>query len=121
MAKKTRQQARRHRHLRVRAKISGTADRPRLNIFRSLENIYVQVIDDEQGYTLVSASTIDKDIAPKLEGKNKTESAKIVGLTVAERAQAAGVSEVVFDRGGYRYHGRVKALADGAREGGLKF
>lgn len=121
MAKKTRQEARRRRHRRVRAKIAGTAERPRLNVFRSLENIYVQIIDDERGFTLASASTIDKEIAPKLEGKNKTDSAKIVGMIVAERAQAAGVSEVVFDRGGYRYHGRVKALAEGAREGGLKF
>jgi large subunit ribosomal protein L18 len=121
MAKKSRKEARLRRHIRVRAKISGTAERPRLNVFRSLDNIYVQVIDDERGATLVSASTIDKEVAPKVDGKNKTEAAKIVGMAVAERAKAIGIVEVVFDRGGYRYHGRIKALAEGAREGGLKF
>ncbi len=113
--------ARKRRHRRVRAKIAGTADRPRLNVFRSLGNIYAQVIDDVAGHTLVSASTIDRELRGKLNGKSKTEAAKMVGELVARRAQAAGIKQVVFDRGGYKYHGRVKALADGAREAGLKF
>lgn len=113
--------ARQRRQRRIRMKISGTADRPRLNIFRSLENIYVQVIDDECGKTLLSASTLDKKLQADLDGKNKTEQATLVGKTVAERALAAGIETVVFDRGGFKYHGRVKALADGARAGGLKF
>lgn len=113
--------SRERRHKRVRAKINGTPDRPRLNIFRSAGNIYAQVIDDAAGHTLVSASTVDKEIAKQIEGKNKTEAAKIVGQAVAERAKAAGITHVVFDRGGYLYHGRVAALADGAREGGLEF
>lgn len=113
--------ARARRHRRMRAHISGTAQRPRLNVFRSLSNIYAQVINDVDGRTLVSASTIDTEVASKVEGKNKTESAKIVGQVLAERAKNAGISAVVFDRGGYRYHGRVAALAEGAREGGLEF
>ncbi len=113
--------ARKRRHRRVRAKIAGTADRPRLNVFRSLGNIYAQVIDDVAGHTLVSASTIDRELRGQLNGKSKTEAAKMVGELVARRAQAAGIKQVVFDRGGYKYHGRVKALADGAREAGLKF
>jgi large subunit ribosomal protein L18 len=99
----------------------GTLERPRLNVFRSLNEIYAQVIDDEAGTTLVSASTIDNELRSKMEGLNKTEQAKEVGLAVAERAKDKGVEIVVFDRGGYRYIGRIKALADGAREGGLKF
>jgi large subunit ribosomal protein L18 len=90
-------------------------------VFRSLENIFVQVIDDETGRTLASASTIDKELRAQMSGKTKTEQAELVGKVVAERAQAANITEVVFDRGGYIYHGRVKALAEGAREGGLKF
>jgi len=113
--------ARKRRHRRIRSRISGTAVRPRLNVFRSLDHIYVQVIDDEAGQTLVAASTVDKQLRDDLAGKNKKEQATLVGKTVAERAKAAGISEVVFDRGGYLYHGRVKALADGAREGGLDF
>ncbi len=109
------------RHRRVRARVSGTSQRPRLNVFRSLSNIYAQVIDDEAGRTLVSASTIDADVKAQLEGKNKTEAAKVVGKVVAERAKEAGINAVVFDRGGYQYHGRVAALAEGAREGGLEF
>jgi large subunit ribosomal protein L18 len=109
------------RHLRVRQKVSGTAARPRLNVYRSLENIYAQVIDDEAGHTLVSASTIDKEVVSQLEGKKKAEAAKIVGMVVAQRAVAAGIKLVVFDRGGYRYFGRISALAEGAREGGLEF
>lgn len=113
--------ARKRRHQRIRMRISGTPERPRLNIFRSLGHIYAQVIDDVAGHTLVSASTIDKKLAPNLAGKTKKEQATLVGKALAERAIEAGVTEVVFDRGGYLYHGRVQALADGAREGGLKF
>lgn len=113
--------ARKRRHRRVRARVTGTAQRPRLNVFRSLMNIYAQVIDDEVGRTLVSASTIDSEVRTQLEGKNKTEAARIVGKVVAERARKAGINTVVFDRGGYKYHGRVAALAEGAREGGLEF
>jgi large subunit ribosomal protein L18 len=101
--------------------VSGTASRPRLNVFRSLANIYAQLIDDQSGVTLVSASTIDADLKGTLAGKKKSEQAKLVGAAVAERAKAKGIRVAVFDRGGYRYHGRVKALADGAREGGLEF
>ena len=113
--------ARQRRHRRIRRKLAGTADRPRLNVFRSLDNIFAQVIDDEIGHTIVSASTIDKQLRGQMDGKSKKEQAQIVGKAIAERAQEADVTEVVFDRGGYIYHGRVKALADGAREGGLKF
>lgn len=114
-------EARERRHRRVRVNVSGTAERPRLNVYRSLEHIYAQVIDDVAGHTLVSASTIDGEVRKKVKGKKKTDQAKIVGQVVAARAKAAGISKVVFDRGGNRYHGRVKALADGAREGGLEF
>ncbi|MGN0173788.1 MAG: 50S ribosomal protein L18 [Acutalibacteraceae bacterium] len=110
--------ARQKRHKRVRGKIVGTANRPRLSVFRSLSNIYAQVIDDSTGKTIVSASTVEKDFAGN--GGNK-EAARKVGQTVAERAVKAGITEVVFDRGGNIYHGRVKELAEGAREGGLKF
>ena len=113
--------ARARRHRRVRAKVAGTAQRPRLNIFRSAENIYAQVIDDVAGRTLVSASTIDKEIAKQVAGKNKVDAAKIVGKVLGERAKGEGINTVIFDRGGYRYHGRVAALADGAREAGLEF
>ena len=106
------------RHKRVRAKISGTPERPRLNVFRSGTNIYAQIIDDVNGVTLVSASTLEKDFA--CEG-TKSDAAKQVGLNVAQRAKAKGIENVVFDRGGYVYHGRVQALAEGAREGGLQF
>jgi len=113
--------ARRRRHKRIRAKISGSAERPRLSIFRSLTNIYAQVIDDLAGVTLASASTIDNEIAAQVEGKSKTDAARIVGKVVAERAKNAGITTVVLDRGGYQYHGRVAALAEGAREAGLEF
>ncbi len=113
--------ARARRQARIRSKISGTAERPRLNVFRSLNNIFAQVIDDTQGHTLVSASTIDKGLQAELDGKTKTEQAKLVGKAIADRSRAAGIETVVFDRGGYRYHGRVKALAEAAREGGLQF
>jgi large subunit ribosomal protein L18 len=113
--------ARQRRHTRVRRNLAGTSDRPRLNVFRSATHIYAQVIDDIAGHTLAAASDTDKDLAKKASGKSKTERAALVGAAVAERAKAAGVSLVVFDRGGYKYHGRVKALADAAREAGLGF
>ncbi|MCC6936410.1 MAG: 50S ribosomal protein L18 [Thermomicrobiales bacterium] len=113
---------RRRRHLRVRAKISGTAQRPRLNVFRSSAHIYAQVIDDVERVTLVAASDIEADVAQSIaDGATKTDKAKIVGKLIGERAKDAGITTVVFDRGGYKYHGRVKALADGAREAGLEF
>ena len=106
------------RHVRVRSKISGTPERPRLNVFRSNANIYAQIIDDVNGVTLASANTLEKDF----EGTaSNCEAAKKVGQLVAERAKEKGIEEVVFDRGGYIFHGRIAALADGAREGGLKF
>ncbi|NDJ62273.1 MAG: 50S ribosomal protein L18 [Chloroflexi bacterium] len=114
-------QARLRRHRRIRARLSGTPQRPRLNIFRSTTNIYAQVIDDIDGKTLVSASTLDKEVVQQATGKTKVEASKLVGQIVAQRAQAAGINEVVFDRGGYKYHGRVAAVAEGAREAGLKF
>jgi len=109
--------ARQKRHLRVRAKVKGTASAPRLNVFRSLKNIYAQLIDDVSGTTLVSASTVEKGDG---YGGNKA-AAREVGKRLAERAKAKGIGEVVFDRGGYLYHGRVQELAEGAREGGLQF
>jgi large subunit ribosomal protein L18 len=121
MANKSRAVARLRRHARVRKKVAGTPERPRLNVFRSLTGIYAQVIDDQAGHTLVSASTLDKDLRDKLKGMKKSEQAKLVGRALAERALSKGIQTVVFDRGGYRYIGRVKALADGAREGGLRF
>ncbi len=119
--KKNKNQIRQGRHLRVRNKISGTAVKPRLNVYRSTSHIYAQVIDDEKGMTLVSASTMEKDIKAAVQGKNKKEAAAIVGESVAKRALAKGIKEVVFDRGGYVYTGRVEQLADGARKAGLKF
>ncbi len=120
MSEKSRK-ARIRRHRRVRAKIFGTPERPRLNVFRSLGHIYAQVIDDTVGHTLVSASTIDRELRDQVAGKSKTEAARMVGELVAKRAQALGIKKVVFDRGGYKFHGRVKALADAAREAGLDF
>lgn len=119
--KKSRNAARIRRHARVRKKVFGTPERPRLNVFRSLTEIYAHVIDDENGHTLVSASTIDKELRTQFKGLKKSEQAHLVGKEVAERAKQNGIDSVVFDRSGYRYIGRVKALADGAREGGLKF
>jgi large subunit ribosomal protein L18 len=119
--KKTRSAARIRRHVRVRKVISGTSMRPRLNVFRSLVGIYAQVIDDQVGKTLVSASSIDGDLQKKMKSLNKLDQAKLVGQTIAERAKSKGITQVVFDRGGFQYVGRVKALADGAREGGLQF
>lgn len=112
---------RRRRQRRVRSSVSGTTARPRLNVYRSLSNIFAQVIDDEAGHTLVSASTVDKELKAKLEGKRKLEQAQLVGAAIAERALAKGLKAVVFDRAGYRYHGRVKALAEAARSAGLDF
>ena len=112
---------RKKRHARVRNKLSGTASRPRLCVYRSLNNIYAQIIDDVAGNTLVACSSKEKAVAALLEGKTKVEQAKIVGEELAKKATAKGIEEVVFDRGGYLYTGRVQALAEGAREGGLKF
>src|SRR5512139_1721096 len=121
MANKSRAIARTRRHSRVRKNLAGSAERPRLNVFRSLSGIYAQVIDDSAGNTLVSASTVDSDLRENMKGLKKAEQAKLVGQTVAERAKSKGIQTVVFDRGGFRYVGRIKALADGAREGGLQF
>jgi large subunit ribosomal protein L18 len=121
MSRKSRSEARIKRHQRVRSRITGTLERPRLNVFRSLSDIYAQVIDDEAGKTIASASTIDREIRDGLGGMNKTDQARQVGKKLAERVKAKGIQNVVFDRGGYRYIGRVKALADGVREGGLEF
>ncbi len=109
------------KHVRVRKKISGTPERPRLNVFRSLKNIYVQIIDDTTGTTLVSASTIDEALKGKLTNGGNKAAAKEVGKLVAQKAVEKGIKQVVFDRGGYLYHGRVMELAEGAREGGLEF
>ena len=109
------------RHARVRKNLSGTSARPRLCVYRSLNKIYAQIIDDEKGVTLVSASSLEKALAQTLAGKNKTEQAKLVGEELAKRAKKAKITEVVFDRGGYIYTGRVAALAEGARSAGLKF
>ena len=111
--------ARKRRHVRVRKKVSGTALCPRLNVYRSLKNIYAQVIDDVKGVTLVSASTLDPSL--KAAGGGNKDAAAAVGKLIAENAIKAGIKSVVFDRGGYLYHGRVQALAEGAREGGLEF
>ena len=112
---------RQRRHARVRKKISGTAETPRLNVYRSLNHIYVQLIDDVKGVTLCSASTMEKDVKAEIKDMTKTEAAKVVGKKAAEKALEKGVKAVVFDRGGYIYTGRVQAVADGAREAGLNF
>lgn len=119
VTKQARNKTRKIRHLRIRKNISGTPSLPRLNVYRSNANIYAQVIDDVNGVTLVSASSIDKEL--KLENGSNVEAAKQVGTLVAKRALEKNIDRVVFDRGGYLYHGRVKALADAAREAGLKF
>lgn len=113
--------ARKRRHARIRSKLSGTPTRPRLCVFRSLKHIYAQVIDDTIGHTLASASSLDPEIRDKVAGKKKTEVAEMVGALVAQRALNKGVKQVAFDRGGYKYHGRVKALAEAARKAGLDF
>lgn len=113
--------ARQRRHARVRKYVRGTADRPRLCVFRSLQHIHAQVIDDTLGHTLVAASTLDAQVRGRLEDKDKTAQAAVVGEEVARRALDAGITQVVFDRGGYKYHGRVKSLAEAARKAGLEF
>lgn len=118
---KTPYAARLRRHLRVRKKIRGTAERPRLSVYRSLSHIYAQVIDDEAGRTLAAASDLEQETRSKLDGEHKSDVAKLVGELVAQRAKEHGITHVVFDRGGYQFHGRVKSLADGAREAGLTF
>ncbi len=121
MSKITPREGRLRRHRRVRAGLSGSAAQPRLCVFRSLNHIYAQVIDDTAGATLASASTIVEELKTKTDGKNKIDQARLVGTLVAKEALGKGITQVVFDRGGYRYHGRVKALADAARQAGLKF
>jgi len=116
-----RDKARERRHRRVRVTVNGTPERPRLSVFRSLRHITAQVVDDTKGRTLVSASTLDAELKAQIQNLNKTEQAKLVGKALAERAKKIGVQQVVFDRGGYKYHGRVKALAEASREGGLDF
>ena len=113
--------ARKRRHRRVRKRVVGTSQRPRFNVFRSLKHIYAQVIDDTRGHTLAAASTLDPELRDKVKGLTKTEQAKLVGGLLAKRALERGVKEVAFDRGGYKYHGRVKSLAEAAREEGLEF
>jgi large subunit ribosomal protein L18 len=113
--------ARKRRHSRVRRRVKGTPERLRLNVFRSANHIYAQVIDDVAGHTVAAASDVDTELAADLNGKKKAERAAVVGRAVAERAKAKGVGNVVFDRGGYKYHGRVRALAEAAREAGLGF
>ncbi len=121
MARANRYHARLRRHQRVRKNLSGTAARPRLNVFRSASHIYAQVIDDKRGHTIAAASDLDSTLAGEVTGKPKAERAAVVGAAIASRAKEHGVEEVVFDRGGYKYHGRVKALAEAAREAGLGF
>jgi len=119
--RKGRNESRQRRHLRIRRTVEGTPERPRLSVFRSVAHIYAQVVDDRAGKTLAAASSLDPEIRTQAAGAKKTEAGKLVGQLVARRAKEHGVSRVVFDRGGYMYHGRVKAVADGAREGGLEF
>ena len=121
MPETNRRVARLRRHRRVRKHVAGTPERPRLSVFRSLRHIYAQVIDDSQGHTLVTASTVDPEVGAQLRGLTKVEQARVVGKVLAERALSDGVKKVVFDRGGCKYHGRVKALAEAARHEGLKF
>ncbi len=121
MSKDSRRIARQRRHLRIRAKMKNAAAVPRLCSFRSLKHMYAQVVDDSQGHTLASASTLDSEIKSAAVGKNKTGESELVGSLVAKRALSQGINQVVFDRGGYKYHGRVKALAEAARREGLKF
>ena len=121
MAKDEPRVARRRRHLRVRAKVKGTPSAPRLCVFRSLRHIYAQVIDDVQGSTLTSASTLDSEIRSEAASKTRTAKSELVGSLIAKRALSKGISRIAFDRGGYKYHGNVKVMADAARRGGLKF
>lgn len=121
LRKENKNAARQKRHLRVRKNIIGTAEKPRLNVFRSLSHIYAQIINDKTGATLVSASTMDKEVSQALNYGGNIEAAKLVGAAVAKRALEQGIKQVVFDRGGYIYHGRIAALAEAAREAGLEF
>lgn len=121
LKKFNRNEARKIRHERVRKKIYGTPERPRLNVYRSNSHIYAQIIDDINGHTLISASTLDKELREKLSSTSNKEAARLVGELIGKRALEKGIEQVVFDRGGYQYHGRVKELAEGAREAGLKF
>ena len=121
ISKKSRTQVREKKHMKLRNRFAGTAERPRLAVYRSNMHIYAQIIDDDAQKTLVSASTVQKDVKAELERTNDVAAAAYVGKVIAERAKAAGITEVVFDRGGYVYHGKVKALADAAREAGLEF
>lgn len=121
ITKVNKNQKRQVRQARVRKKVSGTPERPRLNVYRSLNNIYAQIIDDINGKTLVSASTLDKDIKAQANGTGNRDAARLVGKAIAQRAMEKGIENVVFDRAGYLYHGRVKELGEGAREAGLKF
>ncbi len=121
LRKGSKNQARQKRHLRVRKNMSGTAERPRLSVYRSLNHIYAQLIDDQAGKTLAAASTLDKQVSETLKYGGNTEAAKAVGTELAKRAVAQGVTKVVFDRSGYIYHGRIAALAQAAREAGLEF
>ncbi|HEV7180132.1 MAG TPA: 50S ribosomal protein L18 [Candidatus Baltobacteraceae bacterium] len=121
MARISKADTRRSRHIRLRKKISGQAECPRLMVRRTLHHIYATVVDDSKGHTLVAASTRDKSLSDSLESKTNIDAAKAVGSAIAAKAKAAGISDVVFDRGGYKYHGRVQALADAAREAGLNF
>ncbi|MBN3523731.1 50S ribosomal protein L18 [Paenibacillus apiarius] len=121
ITKADKNKARLKRHLRVRKKIEGTTERPRLNVFRSSKHIYAQLIDDVKGVTIVSASTMDKELSADIKNGGNVESARKVGELIAKRAKAQGYDTVVFDRGGYLYHGRIHALADAAREAGLEF
>jgi large subunit ribosomal protein L18 len=121
MAKLTPREQRMRRHRRVRARVNGTAERPRLAVFRSLQHIYAQVIDDVDGRTLAAASSLEKELQGQLEGKSKKEQARVIGSAIGQRARERGVNKVVFDRGGFLYHGRVQELANAARESGLIF
>jgi large subunit ribosomal protein L18 len=121
MARISKDEARRARHQRLRKKIEGTSARPRLSVRRTLHHIYAVLVDDTKGHTLLAASTIEKSLGATLESRTNLDAAKAVGAAIAAKAKAAGISDVVFDRGGYKYHGRVQALADAAREAGLKF
>ena len=121
VAKLTRGEHRRQIHRRVRQRVTGSPGRPRLSVFRSLKQIYAQVVDDAEGRTLVAASSLDKQVRSQVSYGGNVAAAKVVGRVLGERARAAGLTRVVFDRGGYKYHGRVKALADAAREAGLEF
>jgi large subunit ribosomal protein L18 len=121
MAIKTRNEARKRRRVHIRRHLAGTPNRPRLSVFRSLVHIYAQLIDDQSGKTLAAASSLDRELEASLGKMNKTDQAREVGKLIAVRAHARGISKVVFDRGGYRYHGRVRALAEAARSSGLEF